>query len=86
MYIVLLNRCTNSLSLSDEGSEEPSAKRHRSESMEGEKLIAEFLTRVKELLKRSLSEDDLKTEIEKMKKDITAHDNAYVQAVINSCS
>lgn len=69
----------------DEEGEEPAAKRRRTEKKEGERLISEFLTRVKELSKTSLSEDKLKARIDEMKKDIIAKDNAYVQAVINSC-
>ena len=68
----------------DGGDDEPAAKRRRTERTEGEKLIKEFVVHARKLKKSSLSKEEVKTRMDEMKREISANDNAYVQAVIQS--
>ncbi len=67
------------------GDEEPAAKRSRSERVEGERLIQQFVLKAQELVEGSLPEAVVRATMEDMKREISTSDNAYVKAVIQSC-
>ncbi len=65
---------------------EPAAKRHRSDRVEGERLIQEFVAKAKELKEQSLPKAKMEAIMNDMKREISASENSYVRAVIQSCT
>lgn len=49
---------------------------------EGEQLMVEFLQRCKELQTEGRSEAELQEQVEKLKKEVVARNNAYVMALL----
>jgi hypothetical protein len=49
---------------------------------EAEQLMAEFLQRCKELRTEGRSEAELREEVEKLKKEVRARNNAYIMALL----
>ncbi len=68
------------------GDKEPAAtKRSRSERVEGERLIQQFVLKAKELVEGSLPEVEVKATMDDMKREISTSDNTYVKEIIQSC-
>jgi hypothetical protein len=49
---------------------------------EGEQLMVEFLQKCKELPVEGRSEAELREEVEKLKKEVRARNNAYITALL----
>ena len=49
---------------------------------EGEQLMVEFLQRCKELPTEGRSEAELQEQVEKLKKEVEASNNAYITALL----
>lgn len=49
---------------------------------EGEQMMAEFLQRCRELPTEGRSEAELQEQVEKLKKEVEARNNAYVTALL----
>jgi hypothetical protein len=49
---------------------------------EGEQLMVEFLQRCKELPTEGRSEAELQEQVEQLKKEVEAHNNAYIMALL----
>ena len=64
------------------GTNEPVAKRRKTDTAEGERVIEEFLSDVYKLLQNKPNEEQFKLELEKLKGEILAKDNSYVQAIL----
>ncbi len=69
-----------------EGDDVPAAKRRRSDRVEGERLLQQFVVKAKELKESSLSDLEVKAIMDDMKREISTNDNTYVRAVIQSCT
>ncbi|XP_046887769.1 DNA mismatch repair protein Msh2 [Hypomesus transpacificus] len=66
--------------------EEPDAKRRRVEKQEGEGLIQDFLVKVKSLPAATMTEDEVKAQLKKMKAELVAHNNSYITELLGSRS
>ncbi|MBN3320286.1 MSH2 protein, partial [Atractosteus spatula] len=67
---------------SDEGEEGPAAKRSLLDRQEGEKLIEDFLSKVKALPVSDMSEEEIKEELKKMKAEILTKNNGFVNEIV----
>ncbi|XP_036936928.1 DNA mismatch repair protein Msh2 [Acanthopagrus latus] len=65
--------------------EEPEAKRRRTDRQAGENLIQEFLEKVKSLPSDTMSEEEVKTELRRMKKELIAKNNMYITEMLSRC-
>ncbi|XP_076855816.1 DNA mismatch repair protein Msh2 [Brachyhypopomus gauderio] len=63
----------------------PEVKRRCLEKQEGEKIIEAFLAKVKQLPIEEMSEEDVKAELGKMKAEVVAQNNGYINKIL-SCS
>ncbi|XP_042363593.1 DNA mismatch repair protein Msh2 [Plectropomus leopardus] len=66
-----------------EQEEEPEAKRRRTDKQEGENLIEEFLEKAKSLPAATMSEEEVKATLRKMKRELVAKNNAYVAEILS---
>ncbi|XP_034050402.1 DNA mismatch repair protein Msh2 [Thalassophryne amazonica] len=66
--------------------EEPEAKRRRADKHVGEQLIQEFLERVKSLPCASMTDDEVKAELRRMKAGLIAKNNAYITELLAYCA
>ncbi|XP_056285189.1 DNA mismatch repair protein Msh2 isoform X1 [Pseudoliparis swirei] len=69
-----------------EKSEEPEAKRRRTDKQEGENLIQDFLEKAKSLAAATLSDEEVKAALKKMKQELVAKDNAYITDILSRCT
>ena len=75
--------------VSTEGDGEPAAaKRKKTEAEEGEKIIAEFVSRAEQLAERQrrgeISKEEAQQQLEAMKKKVKASKNSYIQKILES--
>ncbi|XP_022100678.1 DNA mismatch repair protein Msh2-like [Acanthaster planci] len=67
---------------SREGLDEPAAKKRRLDKQEGEAIIQDFLDKVRQLDTDRLSEEDLHSELQKLKAEVEAKNNAYIKDLL----
>ncbi|KAK3090565.1 hypothetical protein FSP39_012731 [Pinctada imbricata] len=65
-----------------EGSDEPAVKKRKLVKQEGEEIIKDFIDSVKKLPVNEMSESEVMTELEKLKQNVRAKDNAYVKDIL----
>ncbi|KAI3365117.1 hypothetical protein L3Q82_010238 [Scortum barcoo] len=68
-----------------EQDEEPEAKRRRTDKQEGEKLIQNFLEKAKSLSAATMSEDEVKAALRKMKQELVGKNNTYITEILARC-
>ncbi|XP_077977328.1 DNA mismatch repair protein Msh2-like [Glandiceps talaboti] len=74
-----------SISLSDsglEGQDEPAAKKRRLAKEDGEEIIKDFLSKVKALPLATMTTKEALEEIDKLKSDVKAKNNPYVEDIL----
>uniref|UniRef100_A0A3B4UVN6 DNA mismatch repair protein n=1 Tax=Seriola dumerili TaxID=41447 RepID=A0A3B4UVN6_SERDU len=69
---------------SDKG-EEPEAKRRRTDKQVGENLIQDFLEKAKSLPAATMSEEEVKAELRRMKQELATKNNTYVTEILARC-
>ncbi|KAM3591397.1 uncharacterized protein V6R79_001399 [Siganus canaliculatus] len=69
----------------DDEEEEPEAKRRRTDKQAGESLIQGFLEKVKSLPAATMSEDAVKAELQRMKQQLVAKNNMYINDILARC-
>uniref|UniRef100_A0A8C3A9W7 DNA mismatch repair protein n=1 Tax=Cyclopterus lumpus TaxID=8103 RepID=A0A8C3A9W7_CYCLU len=70
-----------------ETSEEPEAKRRRTDKQAGEHLIQDFLEEAKSLAAAAtLSEEEVKAALKKMKQELVAKNNTYITDILSRCA
>ncbi|XP_074662537.1 DNA mismatch repair protein Msh2-like [Tubulanus polymorphus] len=72
--------------MSTDHSDEPADKKRRIAKKEGEKLIDSFLQKIKDLPVAEMNDEELKTEMNKLKADLTSQNNSYISNVLSRCS
>ncbi|KAK7478892.1 hypothetical protein BaRGS_00029873 [Batillaria attramentaria] len=65
-----------------EGDDEPAVKKRKLAKQEGEEIIKTFLSRCKELASSDKTPDQLMSEVEKLKAEVDAKNNPYIQDVL----
>uniref|UniRef100_A0A7N8Y445 DNA mismatch repair protein Msh2 n=1 Tax=Mastacembelus armatus TaxID=205130 RepID=A0A7N8Y445_9TELE len=65
--------------------EEPEAKRRRTNKQVGETLIQDFLEKVKSLPTATMSEEEVKEELSRMKQELLAKNNTYIAEILARC-
>ncbi|XP_030630988.1 DNA mismatch repair protein Msh2 [Chanos chanos] len=67
----------------DGSDDEPVAKRRCLDKQEGEKIIEEFLAKVKSLPVDSMTDEALKAELRKLKAEVVARNNSFVNEIVS---
>ncbi|XP_038059471.1 DNA mismatch repair protein Msh2-like [Patiria miniata] len=67
---------------SREGLDEPAAKKRRSNKQDGEQIIQDFLDKVTQLDTDKMSQEDLYTELQKLKAEVEAKSSPYIQDLL----
>ncbi|XP_048457093.1 DNA mismatch repair protein Msh2 [Rhincodon typus] len=68
---------------SEDSEEGPAAKKSRQEKQDGERIIAEFLSNIKALPITKMSEEDIKQELMKLKSEVLAQNNGFINEIIS---
>nr|XP_040032675.1 DNA mismatch repair protein Msh2 [Gasterosteus aculeatus aculeatus] len=68
-----------------EQEEEPEAKRRRTDRQVGENLIQDFLEKAKSLPAATMSEEEVKDALRKMKQELVAKNNTYIKEILSRC-
>ncbi|KAM4524863.1 DNA mismatch repair protein Msh2 [Odontesthes bonariensis] len=68
-----------------EQEEEPQAKRRRTDKQAGENLIQDFLKKVKSLAVATMTEEEVKVALRKMKQELVAKNNTYISEILARC-
>ncbi|KAM7381423.1 hypothetical protein PAMA_012315 [Pampus argenteus] len=68
-----------------EQEEEPEAKRRRTDKQVGENLIQDFLEKVKSLPAATMTEDEVKAELRRMKEELMAKKNTFITEILSRC-
>ncbi|XP_037319354.2 DNA mismatch repair protein Msh2 [Pungitius pungitius] len=68
-----------------EEEKEPEAKRRRKDRQVGENLIQDFLEKAKSLPAATMSEDEVKDALRKMKQELVAKKNTYIKEILSHC-
>ncbi|XP_049419987.1 DNA mismatch repair protein Msh2 [Epinephelus fuscoguttatus] len=68
-----------------EQEEEPEAKRRRTDKQVGEKLIQDFLEKAKSLPAATMSEEEVKAALRRMKEELVAKNNTYITDILSHC-
>ncbi|XP_006791330.2 DNA mismatch repair protein Msh2 [Neolamprologus brichardi] len=68
-----------------EQEEEPKAKRRKTDKEVGENLIHYFLQKVKSLPLATMTEEEVKAKLRKMKQKLVAQNNTYISGVLARC-
>ncbi|XP_018530855.1 DNA mismatch repair protein Msh2 [Lates calcarifer] len=69
-----------------EQDEEPEAKRRRTDKQVGENLIQDFLEKAKSLPVATMSEEEVKAELRRMKQELVAKNNTYITEILAHCA
>ncbi|XP_072035757.1 DNA mismatch repair protein Msh2-like [Amphiura filiformis] len=76
-----------SLSMADaqsmEGFDEPAAKKRRTDKQEGEAIIQDFMSKVKQIPLATMSSDEAWQQIQKLKDEVAAKNNNYIQEILS---
>uniref|UniRef100_A0A673BEH9 DNA mismatch repair protein n=1 Tax=Sphaeramia orbicularis TaxID=375764 RepID=A0A673BEH9_9TELE len=65
--------------------DEPEAKRRRTDKQEGEILIQDFVEKAKSLPAATMTDEEVKAELGRMKKELVAKGNAYITEILARC-
>uniref|UniRef100_A0A1A8IAW8 DNA mismatch repair protein n=2 Tax=Nothobranchius kuhntae TaxID=321403 RepID=A0A1A8IAW8_NOTKU len=65
--------------------EEPEAKRRRTDKQVGENLIQEFLQKVKSLPVATMTQEEVKVELKRLKQELVAKNNTYISELLSHC-
>ncbi|XP_053196773.1 DNA mismatch repair protein Msh2 [Scomber japonicus] len=68
-----------------EQEEEPEAKRRRTDKQAGENLIQDFLEKVKSLPAATMTEEEVKAKLRKMKEELMAKKNTFISEILERC-
>ncbi|XP_039991799.1 DNA mismatch repair protein Msh2 [Xiphias gladius] len=68
-----------------EQEEEPEAKRRRTDKQVGENLIQDFLEKAKSLPVATMTEEEVKAELRRMKRELVAKNNMYITEILARC-
>ncbi|TMS22411.1 DNA mismatch repair protein Msh2 [Larimichthys crocea] len=69
-----------------EQEEEPEAKRRRTDKQVGENLIQDFLEKVKSLPAATMSDEEVKSALRKMKQELVGKNNTYIAEILARCA
>ncbi|KAF4084914.1 hypothetical protein AMELA_G00111500 [Ameiurus melas] len=61
----------------------PEAKKRCLERNDGEKIIEDFLMKVKALPFQDMTDDAIKAELHKLKAEVVSHNNAFVNKIVS---
>ena len=78
----LLFWCIASTETIDEPPQAKKKKLEKEENEEGEKIIENFLSSVRELASSGISDQEMTLKLEKLKLDFLSTDNAYVKSIL----
>uniref|UniRef100_A0A8C9YGE7 DNA mismatch repair protein n=1 Tax=Sander lucioperca TaxID=283035 RepID=A0A8C9YGE7_SANLU len=68
-----------------ESEEEPESKRRRTDKQVGENLIQDFLEKTKSLPAATMSEEEVKAALMRMKQELVAKNNTYITELLSRC-
>ncbi|XP_042254145.1 DNA mismatch repair protein Msh2 isoform X2 [Thunnus maccoyii] len=68
-----------------EQEEEPEAKRRRTDKQVGENLIQDFLEKAKSLPAATMTEEEVKAELKRMKEELMAKKNTFISEILARC-
>ncbi|XP_067433222.1 DNA mismatch repair protein Msh2 [Thunnus thynnus] len=68
-----------------EQEEEPEAKRRRTDKQVGENLIQDFLEKAKSIPAATMTEEEVKAELKRMKEELMAKKNTFISEILARC-
>ncbi|XP_059180435.1 DNA mismatch repair protein Msh2 [Centropristis striata] len=69
-----------------EQEEEPEAKRRRTDKQVGENLIQDFLEKVKSIPAATMTEEEVKAALRRMKQELVTKNNTYITEILSRCA